>query len=675
MFRRLVIANRGEIACRIARTARALGIEVLALYSAADAGARHVRLADEAWPIGAAPAEQSYLNVAAILAAARAARADAIHPGYGFLAENAQFAADCAAAGLVFVGPSPQAIAAMGDKAAAKERMARAGVAVLPGYQGADQALATLERRGAELGFPLIIKPSAGGGGKGMHIVRAQSELSDALDAARRLAVSAFGDGHLLLERYLASARHVEVQLLSDGHGRVLHLSDRDCSVQRRHQKLIEEAPAPQISPATRARLADAACTVARAIDYVGAGTVEFLLEGTDCYFMEMNTRLQVEHGVTEAISAVDLVEWQLRIAAGEPLTLEQSQLAPRGHAVEARICAEDPVRDFLPGAGTLALAQWPEPLTGVRVDRGFDSGDVVPPHYDSLLGKVIAHGRTRSEAIARLRSALAATRIAGVPTNTQWLAAALDTAALRAGPVSTGFVAEHGEALAGTSESLELAPFAAAAYVFARASVGGAERTPWDAVDGFRLGGSAATEVRLVRNDKRLIARCLWCHPQSLEVSIAGREGVTTALELEAPGLLGHPLTLRPRSGGGYGHVLVRGQAIDAWRDGLHEIYRAEALDDCASASTVASGGLTTLLPGVVVGVRVAAGEHVEPGQALLIVEAMKMEHTIRAPHAGTIGAVHVRAGDRVRENQTLITLAAPEIEPSGSPPNAERG
>ncbi|HYK24615.1 MAG TPA: biotin carboxylase N-terminal domain-containing protein, partial [Steroidobacteraceae bacterium] len=405
VIRKLLIANRGEIACRILRTTRRLGIAAAVVYSQADERALHVRLADEAWPVGPAPARESYLNARAILEAARRCRADAIHPGYGFLSENEEFAAACAEAGLLFIGPPPAAIAAMGEKSAAKERMKRAGVPVLEGYAGEDQSLETLEQHGVELGFPLIIKPSAGGGGKGMQIVRKPADIRASLETARRIAVNAFGDGRILIERYLAAARHVEVQVLADAQGHVLHLLDRDCSVQRRHQKLIEEAPAPGLDAGLRAAMAEAACTVAREVGYIGAGTVEMLLDAGAFYFMEMNTRLQVEHPVTEAITGLDLVEWQLRIASGEPLPFAQSDIVARGHAIEARVCAEDPARDFLPGAGALRLIRWPVSDTptresgaegtessGIRVDRGFETGDVVPPHYDSLLGKIVAH-------------------------------------------------------------------------------------------------------------------------------------------------------------------------------------------------------------------------------------------------------------------------------------------
>ncbi|HEV2287165.1 MAG TPA: biotin carboxylase N-terminal domain-containing protein, partial [Steroidobacteraceae bacterium] len=425
MTRTLLVANRGEIACRIFRSARRLGWRTVAVFSDADAGARHTREADEAVWIGAAPARESYLSSERLLAAARASGAGFIHPGYGFLSENAAFARACADAGVHFVGPPPAAIAAMGSKIVAKNRMREAGVPVLPGYAGPEQDLGQLAAAAHTVGLPLIIKPAAGGGGKGMQIVRQESELTAALAAARRLAESAFGDGALLLERFLPTPRHLEVQVFGDTHGNLVHLGDRDCSAQRRHQKLLEEAPAPDVPDAVRARLRAAALVVAREIGYVSAGTVEFLYDGREFYFMEMNTRLQVEHTVTEAVTGLDLVEWQLRVATGEPLPLRQEEVRLAGHAIEARVCAEDPERNFLPSAGRLALMQWPA-RESVRVDAGFESGDTVPDCYDSLLGKVIAWAPGRELAAARLAAALTDTYCAGVRSNERWLARVL---------------------------------------------------------------------------------------------------------------------------------------------------------------------------------------------------------------------------------------------------------
>ncbi len=674
MFRKLLIANRGEIACRIARTAHRLGLEVVAVYSEIDAGARHVRLADESWPIGPAPAAESYLNGHAILEVARQCGADAIHPGYGFLSESAEFAAACAIAGIAFVGPTPAAIAAMGEKAAAKERVRRAGVPVLLGYHGEDQALAALERRGCKLGFPLIVKPNGGGGGKGMQIVREAEELRGALEASRRIAVSAFGDERLLLERYLRAARHVEVQVLADRHGSVLHLFERDCSVQRRHQKLIEEAPAPGLDERLRSALADAACAVAREVAYVGAGTVEFLLDGSDFYFMEMNTRLQVEHGVTEAVTGLDLVEWQLRIASGEPLALAQKEIAAHGHAIEVRVCAEDPTHAFLPGSGRLRLAAWPREDAAVRVDAGFETGDLVPPDYDSLLAKIIVHGPSRAAAMARLRDALEETRVAGVPTNVEWLAAALEIPEFRSGAFSTEFVARHHTSLTAHSNDGTLAPFAAAAEVF---SLQGAATpaSPWALSDGFRLGEAAPIEVQLRAPSGSMSAE-VWVRSRSkVDVLTNGPQGPDATerqppegaawhgviLSIERGATHGALVELRSAEHAGFAHALVASGRIDVWQASRHLEFRVVNADSAHSVAHHPVGSLAATLPGVVVAVHVAEGEHVSAGQSLLVVEAMKMEHSICAPRSGAVAAVHVQVGDRVREGDTLVTLEPP--------------
>src|SRR5580692_1628025 len=495
MLRSLLVANRGEIACRIFRTARRLGVRTIAVYSDADAGAAHVREADEALHLGPAAARDSYLDVARILAAARLSGAEAIHPGYGFLSENDTFARAVSAAGLIFVGPPAASIAAMGSKILAKTRMRAAGVPVLPGYAGAAQDLETLAREAQAAGLPLIVKPAAGGGGKGMQIVRTVEEIMPALNAARRLAQSAFGDGALLLERYLTTPRHLEVQVFADAYGHCLHLGERDCSIQRRHQKLIEEAPAPEVPAEVRARLRAAALVVAREIGYVGAGTVEFLLDGSDFYFMEMNTRLQVEHTVTEAITGLDLVEWQLRVASGESLPLTQEQVRFSGHAIEARVCAEDPAHGFLPSSGELALMEWPQG-EGLRVDAGFASGDLVSEHYDSLLGKVIAWGGTRELAANRLAQALDATRCAGVNTNERYLAAILRTPDFLGVRHSIAYLAQQGAALATPAPPPAEALILAALALLTPAAQPAAD--PWDACDGFTPNLPALVRVAL---------------------------------------------------------------------------------------------------------------------------------------------------------------------------------
>jgi 3-methylcrotonyl-CoA carboxylase alpha subunit len=425
MLESIMVANRGEIACRIFRTARRLGMRSVAVYSDADRGARHVREADEAIHIGAAAPRDSYLRSEALLDAAATARVQAIHPGYGFLSENAAFARACRDAGLLYVGPDADSIAAMGSKLAAKGRMRAAGVPVLPGYEGGAQELADLEGQARALGCPIMIKPAAGGGGKGMRIVRAESELRAALAAARRFAETNLHDAALLLERFLPAPRHVEVQVFGDRHGNLVHLGDRDCSIQRRHQKLIEEAPAPDIAADVRQALHATALRVAREISYVNAGTVEFLLSGREFYFMEMNTRLQVEHPVTEAVTGLDLVEWQLRVACGQALPLRQAQIPTRGHAIEARVCAEDPERNFLPSPGQIRHMRWPDDHF-IRVDAGVDSGDAVPASYDSLLGKVISWAPSRRQAAERLAQALDVTACEGVHSNERWLSRVL---------------------------------------------------------------------------------------------------------------------------------------------------------------------------------------------------------------------------------------------------------
>src|SRR5271163_958168 len=443
MIRRLLIANRGEIVCRIARTARRLGVTTIAVYSDADRNAQHVRIADEAYHLGAAPAAMSYLDIAKVISLATRVGADAIHPGYGFLSENAHFAQACVDAGLIFVGPPAAAIRAMGSKSASKAAMAAVGVPVAPGYHGDDQSPQRLIQEAARMGFPLIIKASAGGGGKGMQVVHSIGEMTAAIESAQRLARTAFGDDKLLLERYFATARHVEVQVFADQHGQTLSLFDRDCSVQRRHQKIIEEAPAPGLRDEVRAAMAAAAVKTAQAVGYVGAGTVEFLVdEAQEFYFMEMNTRLQVEHPVTEFITGVDLVEWQLRVAQGARLPLRQSEIAPLGFAIEARLYAEDPAQGYLPSVGVISHLHWPDAAAGVRLDAGVDEGDEVSTYYDPMLGKIIACGESRAAAIALLCGALDEIEIVGVATNRALLASVLADEAFRRGAVGTDFLA-----------------------------------------------------------------------------------------------------------------------------------------------------------------------------------------------------------------------------------------
>ncbi len=498
MFRKILIANRGEIACRVAATARRLGIGVAAVYSEADAGARHVKLADEAYLLGPAPAAESYLRGERVIEAALKCGAQAIHPGYGFLSENEGFARACAKAGLVFIGPPPEAIAAMGDKSAAKRLMEKAKVPLVPGYHGDKQEPAFLAKEAEKIGFPVLIKASAGGGGKGMRIVTKAAEFQGALEGAQREAKAAFGDARVLIERYLERPRHIEVQVFGDAQGACIYLFERDCSVQRRHQKVLEEAPAPGMSAARRKEMGDAAVAAARAVGYVGAGTVEFIAEQDGkFYFMEMNTRLQVEHPVTELITGLDLVEWQLRVAAGEPLPLAQDKLSIRGHAIEARLYAEDPARGFLPQTGRLAHLRFPQATPSVRIDTGVESGATITPHYDPMIAKLIAWGEDRPAALARLGAALAAVEVAGVQTNVAFLERVVRSRAFSSGDLDTGLIERSRAELFPPAQaaSHELLAAAAMAELLeeadearTRAASSGDPYSPWDSVDGWRL-------------------------------------------------------------------------------------------------------------------------------------------------------------------------------------------
>ena len=660
MIDTLLVANRGEIACRIFRTARRLGIRTVAVFSEADAQARHVREADEAVLLGPAPPAQSYLNIPRILAAARQCGAQAIHPGYGFLSENADFARACADAGVVFVGPPAEAIAAMGSKIVAKARMRRAGVPVLPGYEGEQQDLGHLQAAAGRLGLPLIIKPAAGGGGKGMRIVTAPGELAEALAGARRLAASAFGSEALLLERYLAAPRHIEVQIFADQHGNFVHLFERDCSIQRRHQKLLEEAPAPELPEDVRARLRSAALLVAREIGYVSAGTVEFLFDGAEFYFMEMNTRLQVEHTVTEAVTGLDLVEWQLRVASGQPLPLQQAQIQCHGHAIEARVCAEDPERDFLPSAGRLKLLEWP--TARARVDAGFESGDEVPANYDSLLGKIIACGATRDLARQSLIGALQHTYCAGVHTNERWLSRVLASDDFAAVRHSIAFLAQHAEEFRHSGQAApEIVALAALAVLAETRS--GTSCDPWAATDGFIPNLGSSTELKLTRAG------------QIAAVRIVHQHGRAASLEVQVPeGPRGRPLQLSDASSrdgivaaviDGRRHqlrYLCEGERIHLWDGAAHYEFHLDDPRRQQFSASSSAGGLTTPLPGVVAAVKVSIGQQVSAGEVLMVIEAMKMEHSIAAPYDGTVAAIGFAAGDRVPEGSQLLELTPQE-------------
>ncbi|MFG2225326.1 biotin carboxylase N-terminal domain-containing protein [Streptomyces sp. NPDC048644] len=660
MFDTVLVANRGEIAVRVIRTLRALGIRSVAVFSDADADARHVREADTAVRIGPAPAADSYLSVERLLAAAERSGAQAVHPGYGFLAENAGFAKACADAGLVFIGPSADAIDLMGDKIRAKETVRAAGVPVVPGSSGSGLTDAELAAAAREIGVPVLLKPSAGGGGKGMRLVRDQALLADEIAAARREARGSFGDDTLLVERWIDRPRHIEIQVLADGHGTVLHLGERECSLQRRHQKVIEEAPSVLLDEATRAAMGEAAVQAARSCGYRGAGTVEFIVPGKDpasYFFMEMNTRLQVEHPVTELTATVaghrglDLVEWQLRIGAGERLPFAQEDITFTGHAVEARICAEDPHRDFLPTGGTVRLLHEVQG-GGVRTDSGLSQGAEVGSRYDPMLSKVIAYGPDRAAALRTLRAALAATVTLGVTTNAGFLRRLLAHPDVVCGDLDTGLVEREAADLVPSGVPDEV--YAAAAAVrqagLEPAVPEGAWRDPFGAPDGFRLGGEPAP----VRHWLRV--------PGQDPVARDVRPGEGSAQV--GPGLVRVTVD-------GVLHTFHRagdwlGRDGDAWHVQDH--------DPVAATLAGAAGGhgvdaLTAPMPGTVTVVKVSVGDEVTAGQGLLVVEAMKMEHVIAAPHAGTVSALDVLPGATVAMDQVLAVVD-PHEEPGGLAP-----
>ncbi|WP_454813730.1 acetyl/propionyl/methylcrotonyl-CoA carboxylase subunit alpha [Labrys neptuniae] len=662
-IRVLLIANRGEIAVRIIRTARAMGIRTVAVYSDADAHSLAVALADRALRLGRAPSRESYLSIDKLIAAAKASGADAIHPGYGFLAENAEFARACAAEGITFVGPSAETILAMGDKAQARSRMAAAGVPVLTGYEGEDQSLDTLMRAAEAIGFPVLLKPSAGGGGKGMHIVSRSEDLAAALQAAQREARSSFGDDRMVIERYLQIARHVEVQVFADHHGNTVHLFDRDCSVQRRHQKVIEEAPAPDLPSALRDGLHQAAVTCARSVDYVGAGTVEFLVADDHFYFMEMNTRLQVEHPVTEAVTGLDLVSWQLRVAGGAPLPLAQEAITCAGHALEARLCAEDPAGGFLPSIGRIEHLALPEGLSGLRVDSGFRSGDTISMHYDSLLAKVIAAGTDRAEAIARLGAGLDAVEVVGPHTNRDFLAAIIRHPAFAAGGVDTRFIEHH------QAELLEPSPYpadeviAAAAFVALRATESQAKtgdpadpHSPWGEIGGWRLSGSARRKLELAWGDTLIGVDAAWL-AGGYELHLADQR-VNVAGSLDADG------TARLRIGETVlkARAVLFGETLTLFVDGRSYAFGLRDARKPRGVESEGAGRILSPMPGLVLSVSAVAGATVEKGQPLVVIEAMKMEHTVSAPRAGIVKVVDVAVGDQVVAGAELVVL---EVEP----------
>ena len=661
LFGKVVIANRGEIACRVIRTARRLGITIVAVYSEADRAALHVDLADEAWPIGPPPALDSYLNIDAILDAARNSGAEAVHPGYGFLSENAEFAAACKAAGVTFIGPHPSAIRAMGSKSAARALMQRSGVPVVPGYHGEDQDPGRLVDEAERIGFPVLIKATAGGGGRGMRVVTGAAEFAAALAAAQREAAGAFGDDRMLIEKYVPRARHLEIQIFADSHGNTIHLFERDCSIQRRYQKLLEEAPAPELEPKRRSAMGKAAVAAARAVGYVGAGTVEFIADAENFYFIEMNTRLQVEHPVTEMVTGLDLVEWQLRVAAGEPLPIDQRDLRLRGHGIEARLYAEDPERGFLPQTGTLHELRFP-PADIARVDTGVRRGDRVTSYYDSMIAKIIVWGEDRPAALERLRRALCETAVLGVGTNLGLLVRISAHPEFASAAVDTEFLERHRDVLLPTHRPAPAKALAAAAVarLLAHASAAAAAclndpNSPWARGDGWRLNGEG--HQKLVFRDgaaERTVVARARAEEWLLEI---GEEGICAygerrpdgALAVVLDGVRGHAMVLDHGSETG---VILSGES---WR--LIEIDPLAAYE----GDDPGAGRLTAPMPGRVAQVLVEVGDAVQRGEPLMIIEAMKMEHTVMAPVDGIVDAVRFGVGDLVEEGAELIALAAP--------------
>jgi len=661
MFKKILIANRGEIACRVAATARRMAIQTVAVYSDADAHAKHVGACDEAIHIGGSAPKDSYLRWERIIEAARATGAQAIHPGYGFLSENEAFAQACVQAGLVFIGPPASAIQAMGLKAESKQLMEKAGVPLVPGYHGAGQDPAMLRKEADRIGYPVLIKASAGGGGKGMRAVDKTEDFDAALASCKREAINSFGDDAVLIEKYVQRPRHIEIQVFGDTQGNYVWLFERDCSVQRRHQKVLEEAPAPGMTEALRKRMGEAAVAAARAVHYVGAGTVEFIVEQRDggemdFFFMEMNTRLQVEHPVTEAITGLDLVEWQLRVASGQPLPLRQDQLRIHGHAIEARICAENPDNNFLPATGTLQVYRKPQcssfTVGGVRIDDGVREGDAISPFYDPMIAKLIVHGATREEALARLDAALAQTHIVGLATNVQFLRHVVRSPSFAQANLDTALI-QREQAVLFQQETVGLS-FAAAAAVaqtlVAEQALQGAD--PFSRRDGWRAHGESVRRFAFEFRGEPAAAQLHYLHDGALRLVVGEVAGLLTFAPV-AGGL--------DVSFGGERHnvqVYAHGENDHVFAGhGATQILSIDLLAH-AGENLAEAGRLTAPMPGKVVSFAVKAGDKVSKGQALAVMEAMKMEHTIAAPADGTVTELLYAPGDQVAEGSELLKL-----------------
>ncbi|MBH9551267.1 acetyl/propionyl/methylcrotonyl-CoA carboxylase subunit alpha [Inhella gelatinilytica] len=662
MFKKILIANRGEIACRVAATARRLGIQTVAVYSEADARAQHVLACDEATLIGGPAPRDSYLQWERILAAAKSTGAEAIHPGYGFLSENEGFAQACAEAGVVFIGPPASAILAMGLKAESKRLMEAAGVPLVPGYHGADQDPALLKREADRIGYPVLIKASAGGGGKGMRAVMAADEFDVALASCKREAINSFGDDAVLIERYVQRPRHIEIQVFGDTQGDCVYLFERDCSVQRRHQKVLEEAPAPGMTEQRRREMGEAAVAAAKAVGYVGAGTVEFIAEQDGrFYFMEMNTRLQVEHPVTEAITGLDLVEWQLRVAAGQPLPLKQHELKIHGHAIEARICAENPEAGFLPATGSLDVLRWPAHSafcrSDVRVDTGVVEGDAISPYYDSMVAKLIVWGEDRGQALARLDAALTQTHIVGLQTNVAFLRRCAATASFAGADLDTGLIERERAALFGQPGlPLDVAAAAVVAHTLAL-EARTQDADPWSRRDGFRLTGDAVRGFDLELDGQHHALQLRRLHAGGMQLLVGG-EAVALAIDSASPErhtlLLGEGLAVRRIPV----HTYARGEQVTVFApQGSATLTEVDVI---AHAGEGAGGGgrLTAPMPGKLVALHVKAGDAVKAGQPLAVMEAMKMEHTLNSPRDGTVAELLYAVGDQLTDGAELLRL-----------------
>jgi 3-methylcrotonyl-CoA carboxylase alpha subunit len=678
MFTKILIANRGEIACRVAATARRMGIRTVAVYSEADAGSKHVAVCDEAVLIGPAPVKESYLLGERIIAAAKATGAQAIHPGYGFLSENAEFAEAVEAAGLVFIGPPAKSMRAMGSKSAAKQLMESASVPLVPGYHGDDQDSALLHKQADRIGYPVLLKASAGGGGKGMRVVERSEDFEAALASCKREAISSFGDDKVLVEKYLTRPRHIEIQVFADTLGNCVYLHERDCSVQRRHQKVLEEAPAPGMTLERRMAMGEAAVAAARAVGYVGAGTVEFIAnQDGSFYFMEMNTRLQVEHPVTEMITGTDLVEWQLRVAAGQPLPKMQNELAINGHSIEARVYAENPEKGFLPSIGTLRhmtvpaavefeLGGTPGHPAAVRVDSGVREGDEISPFYDPMIAKLIVWGADRTQALARMSQALSEFQIVGLATNIAFLKRLVESPAFSNADLDTGLIERNGGVLFPQSKAAPAAPLALAALSLVESekdkssSVARNPADPWGQALGWRMNGDyqrqlSFTDDYAAGTDSKAYAVKLTYHAHGWDIEMAG-----TSSKLELVKRDGAELSIRLGGTATHGSVRRDGEIFHVFTGGRH--YTLAYNDPMAHAGEHEAGGgrLTAPMPGKVVAVMIANGAEVQKGQPLVIMEAMKMEHTIAAPSDGLVEEVLYAVGDQVADGAPLLAFKA---------------